>query len=159
MYEMEWIVDIYNFFFVKLAVGWSNSCYKLILTVGSKFGSNLAIRSSYNRWKHFVVVDQVKIEFPLLDHKSDHWMPLQKHKWNLSHQNVKNSNWYIDDFFHFSLLFRASLHSWFNRRFIGSKPIFQWYLWHFSKFLPFNHRCSKSFRDRPISNILMKYHR
>ena len=43
-------------FLVKLAVGWSNSRYKLILTVGSNFGSNLAIRSSYNRWKHFIVV-------------------------------------------------------------------------------------------------------
>ena len=45
-----------GFFFVKLAVGWSNSRYKLILIVGSKFGSNLAIRSSYSRWKHFLVI-------------------------------------------------------------------------------------------------------
>ena len=30
-------------FLVKLAVGWSNSRYKLILTVGSKFGSNFTI--------------------------------------------------------------------------------------------------------------------
>ena len=43
-------------YFIKLVVGWSNSRYKLILTVESKFGSNLAIRSSYNRWKHFAVV-------------------------------------------------------------------------------------------------------
>ena len=51
MYEMEWNVGIYMifFFFVKLAVGWSNSRYELNLTVGSNFGSNLAIRSSYNR--------------------------------------------------------------------------------------------------------------
>ena len=56
MYEMEWIVSIYRIFLVKLAVGWLNSRYKLILTIGSKFGSNLAIRSSNNHWKHFVVV-------------------------------------------------------------------------------------------------------
>ena len=56
MYEMEWIVSIYRIFLVKLAVGWLNSRYKLILIVGSKFGSNLAIRSSYSRWKHFLVI-------------------------------------------------------------------------------------------------------
>ena len=43
-------------FFVKLVVGWLNSRHKLILTIGSKFGSNLAIRYSNNHWKHFVVV-------------------------------------------------------------------------------------------------------
>ena len=45
-----------GFFLVELVVGWSNSYYKLILTVGSNSGSKLAIRSSYNPWKHFVVV-------------------------------------------------------------------------------------------------------
>ena len=43
-------------FLVKLVVGWSNSRYKLILTVGSKFGSNFTIRSSYNCWKHFIAL-------------------------------------------------------------------------------------------------------
>ena len=37
IYEMKWILGIYNFFFVKLAIGWSNNCCKLILTVGLKF--------------------------------------------------------------------------------------------------------------------------
>ena len=45
-----------GFFLVELVVGWSNSYYRLILTVGSNSGSKLAISSSYNPWKHFVVV-------------------------------------------------------------------------------------------------------
>ena len=43
-------------FLVKLAVGWSNSRYKLILTVGSNFGSNFTIRFSYNHWKHSIAL-------------------------------------------------------------------------------------------------------
>ena len=56
MYEMEWNVGIYRIFLVKLVVGWSNNRYKIILTVWLNFCSNLAIRSSYNCWKHFVAV-------------------------------------------------------------------------------------------------------
>ena len=56
MYEMEWNVGIYRIFLVKLVVGWSNNRYKIILTVWLNFCSNLAIKSSYNRWKHFVAV-------------------------------------------------------------------------------------------------------
>ena len=41
MYEMEWIVGIYKKILVKLVVGWSNSSCKLILAIGSNFGSNL----------------------------------------------------------------------------------------------------------------------
>ena len=84
-YEMEWIHNIYRFFFfVKLVVGWSNSHCKLILIVelkfgsnlaikssyshcklilvaGMKFGLNLAIRSSYNCWQHFLAVGSSQI--------------------------------------------------------------------------------------------------
>ena len=34
----------------------------------------------------------MKIDFPSLDHKFDHWRPLQIHGWNLGHQILKNSN-------------------------------------------------------------------
>ena len=43
-------------YIVKLAVGWSNNHCKLILAIGLKFGSNMAIRSSYSRWEHFLIV-------------------------------------------------------------------------------------------------------
>ena len=56
MYEMEWIVGIYRFFFYS-----QTSCWKLILAVGSKFGSNPTIKSSYSHWKHFLVVGSSQI--------------------------------------------------------------------------------------------------
>ena len=120
-------------------------------------------------------LDKVKIDFPPLDHKSDRWMPLQKHEWNMGHRIVKTSNltirWIfkifkktlkkIVDFFHFSALLCTSLHDWFNCQFIGSKPIYHWYFNDisdiFPKFLPFDNQFSKSFWGHPISDMSVKY--
>ena len=40
-----------EFFEVKIAIGLSKNLCDLILTVGFDFGSNLAVGSSYIRWK------------------------------------------------------------------------------------------------------------
>ena len=63
MHEMEWIVWVFIdfFFFVKLVVGLSNSRCKLILVIRLKFGSHLAIRSLYGRWKQILVVGSGQI--------------------------------------------------------------------------------------------------
>ena len=96
MHEMEWIVwvfiEFFIFYFVKLVVGWSNICCKLILVIESKFGSNLTIRSSYSRWKHFLAVGSSQIWFSTI--RSQIWQldALTKHEWNISRWIFKNSN-------------------------------------------------------------------
>ena len=39
---------IYRFFWVKIAVGWSNNLCNLIIAVGFNFGANLIVGSSLN---------------------------------------------------------------------------------------------------------------
>ena len=49
------------FFCVKLVIRWSNSYFKLIIVIGSKFGSNLAIKSSCSHCKHFLAIGSNQI--------------------------------------------------------------------------------------------------
>ena len=79
------------------------SRWNLILVIGSKFGSNSTIRSSYIHWKHFLVVGssqiwfstigsqiwqldaltKIRVKFGSLDlqkFKYDHWMQGRRRK-------------------------------------------------------------------------------
>ena len=47
---------IYNFFLVKITVGWSKNIYNLIITVEFNFGANMTVRSSLNRWDQSITV-------------------------------------------------------------------------------------------------------
>ena len=127
---------------------------KVILTVWSNFGSNLTIRSSYNHWKHFIVVGSSQDWFStigsqiwLLDAftntrvKSESLDQISK----VSKNELKKSSiyrnfdrWYIVDFFKKSVIFRqffeilfrllrTSLHLWFYHRFIELKLIYRRY--------------------------------
>ena len=133
---------------------------KVILTVWSNFGSNLAIRSSYNHWKHFIVVGSSQDWFStigsqiwLLDAftntrvKSESLDQISK----VSKNELKKSSiyrnfdrWYIVDFFKKSVIFRqffeilfrllrTSLHLWFYHRFIELKLIYRRYFNDFPK--------------------------
>ena len=51
------ILEVFiDFFRVKQAIGWSKCLCNLILTVGFKFGENLNVRSSLNRWDQSITV-------------------------------------------------------------------------------------------------------
>ena len=133
---------------------------KVILTVWSNFGSNLTIRSSYNHWKHFIVVGSSQDWFStigsqiwLLDAftntrvKSESLDQISK----VSKNELKKSSiyrnfdrWYIVDFFKKSVIFRqffeilfrllrTSLHLWFYHRFIELKLIYRRYFNDFPK--------------------------
>ena len=55
-----------DFFWVKIAVGWSKNLCNLIITVGFNFYANLAVKSSLNCWDQSITVGSSK------DFKSDH---------------------------------------------------------------------------------------
>ena len=156
MYEMEWNVGIYRIFLVKLVVGWSNNRYKIILTVWLNFCSNLAIRSSYNRWKHFVAVGSSQHWFSTigsqiwpLDVFTNTWVKSgssDRQKFKSGHrikfQNFQKRSQKNHPFFlkkkksmifrqFFEILFRllhASLHSRFYHWFIYLELIYRRYL-------------------------------
>ena len=61
------ILEVFiDFFFVKIAVGWSKNLGNLIIAVGFNFCANLTVRSSLNRWDQFILVGLSQ------DFKSDH---------------------------------------------------------------------------------------
>ena len=47
---------IYRFFWVKIAVGWSNNLCNLIIVVGFNFCANMTVRSSLNRWDQSITI-------------------------------------------------------------------------------------------------------
>ena len=127
---------------------------KVILTVWSNFGSNLAIRSSYNRWKHFIVIGSSQDWFSTIGSQiwslnafTNTWVksgPLDQIS-KVSKNELKKSSiyrnfdwWYIVDFFKKSVIFRqffeilfrllrASFHSRFYHWFIELKLIYRRY--------------------------------
>ena len=172
MYEMEWNVGIYRIFLVKLVVGWSNNRYKIILTVWLNFCSNLAIRSSYNCWKHFVAVGSSQHWFSTigsqiwpLDVFTNTWVksgPLdpQKSKFGRQIKILKAAKKSLINRRFFGLplrLLRACLHS----RLFSDLSVKRRYFADISAILlifsSINNPWRLSFRCRPISDISLKY--
>ena len=119
---------------------------------------NLAIRSWSSLGNISYLLNQVKIHFPLLDHKFDCWIPLQKRRWNMGNWIRRFSNqvvgsrwnrdeWFIVDFF---TLLMALFTSQFFQRFYRFLPIYWWFLfWLF--FIPSSFRLQILCRRLSIS--------
>ena len=51
------ILEVFiDFFWVKIAIGWSKNICNLIIAVGFNFCTNLIARYSLNRWDQFITV-------------------------------------------------------------------------------------------------------
>ena len=81
----------------NLAIKSSYSHCKLILVAGMKFGLNLAIRASYNCWQHFLAVGSSQIWFSIIG--SQIWQldaftkTRVKYRMSLDLQKFKSSRW------------------------------------------------------------------
>ena len=65
------ILEVFiDFFWVKIAVGWSKNLCNLIIAVGFHFCTNLTVRSSLNCWDQFRTVGSSR------DFKSDRYIPI-----------------------------------------------------------------------------------
>lgn len=150
------------------------SRWNLILVIGSKFGSNSTIRSSYSHWKHFLVVGssqiwfstigsqiwqldaltKTRVKFGSLDlqkFKYDHWMQGRRRKKSPKKLPI---NWY----FLAPLLLNAHIvSSSIFLLIVSLQPIFYRYFDNFfSIFLLTNYRWLILFRPPPILDFSVK---